>query len=187
MIDLRVSRWQVRETALVAAGAVLLALAVAACGAAAPARPDIGVIDPWVRAAPGPGSGHGGASVMPAPPASQGGPSTMHGDASAAGGGVSAAYMTLTNRGASADFLVGVRCDMASAAELHESVREGDIVRMRPAARVEVPAGGQTALAPGGLHVMLVGVKRELVPGAKVPLVLRFERSGEVGVEAVVR
>lgn len=187
MIDLRVSRWQVRETALVVAGVALLAQAVAACAAAAPARSDIVVIDPWVRAAPGPGSGHGGAGVMPAPAASHGGPSTMHGDASTEGGSVSVAYMTLTNRGGSADSLVGVRCDLAGAAELHESVREGDVARMRPVARIEVPAGGQAMLAPGGRHVMLVGVKQELVPGATVPLVLRFERSGEVSVEAVVR
>jgi copper(I)-binding protein len=50
-----------------------------------------------------------------------------------------------------------------------------------------VPAKGKTELKPGGYHIMLLGLKQDLKPGEKVPVTLKFERGGEVRVEAVVK
>ena len=51
---------------------------------------------------------------------------------------------------------------------------------------VDVPAGGKTALEPGGLHVMLIGLKAPLKEGDKFPLTLTFAKAGKVDVEVIV-
>jgi copper(I)-binding protein len=57
---------------------------------------------------------------------------------------------------------------------------------MREVPAIEIPAGGKVALTPGGLHIMLVGLKAPLATGRSFPLVLRFEKAGEVKVEVKV-
>ncbi|MCK4899380.1 MAG: copper chaperone PCu(A)C, partial [Anaerolineales bacterium] len=52
---------------------------------------------------------------------------------------------------------------------------------------VDVPARGQVELKPGGLHIMLIGLSRDLKAGDQVSLSLGFEKSGEIKVEAEVR
>jgi copper(I)-binding protein len=58
---------------------------------------------------------------------------------------------------------------------------------MRPIDYVEVPANGEAELKPGGMHIMLIGLKRDLKAGEKIPLVLVFENAGEIDVQAEVR
>jgi copper(I)-binding protein len=96
----------------------------------------------------------------------------------------SAAYMVLRNRGGTADKLVDVLSDVAEVVELHKSEMKDGVMTMNPVEFVEVPAGGQVEFKPGSFHVMLVGIKKELIPGDKVTLTLVFERSGEKTVEA---
>ncbi len=105
----------------------------------------------------------------------------------AMGGGNAAVYFTLVNEGNASDALVGASSDAAETVGLHETRMEGDVMRMAPVPRIEVPAGGRTELKPGGLHVMLVGVKRDLNPGDTVSVTLRFEKSDEMTVAAEVR
>ena len=102
-------------------------------------------------------------------------------------GRTTAAYL-MVEGGPSADRLLGGALAEAAAAELHETVREGSMVRMvaRPEGLV-VPAGGTLALAPGGAHLMLVDLARDLVAGETVTLSLRFEGAGEIAVAAAVR
>lgn len=101
--------------------------------------------------------------------------------------GNGAVYMTLINEGSSPDKLVSAASDVAEVVELHVSKMDGDVMKMSPVAAIEVPGGGSTKLEPGGLHVMLINLKRELVPGEKVNLTLNFERSGSLSVEAEIR
>ncbi|HEY6864715.1 MAG TPA: copper chaperone PCu(A)C [Burkholderiales bacterium] len=76
-------------------------------------------------------------------------------------------------------------------AELHEMKMDGDIMRMRPLKRLELPAGRVVALDPSGAHVMLTGLKRPLAKGDRVPLRLVVETAGgkrrRVDVSAEVR
>jgi copper(I)-binding protein len=103
-------------------------------------------------------------------------------------GGSTAAYLTITNSGAGADRLLAVSAPAPIAAALHETSHEGGISRMRPLDQgLEIPAGGSVELRPGGTHVMLTGLDSPLSPGDALPLVLRFERSGERTVRAEVR
>lgn len=91
------------------------------------------------------------------------------------------AFLTLRNRGA-ADRLVGARSAAAERVELHSMSMDGDVMRMRQIDAIDLPAGASVALAPGGLHLMLMGLKQPLKAGASVPLTLRFEKAGEVAV-----
>jgi len=99
-----------------------------------------------------------------------------------AGGG----FMTLKG-GAQADRLLGGSTPLAERVELHTMSMDGNVMRMRQVEGIDVPAGQTVALAPGGLHVMFMGLKEELKPGAKVPLTLNFERAGTVQVQVEVR
>lgn len=96
-----------------------------------------------------------------------------------------AAYMTIRNEGAAADRLVAAASEAAEKVELHAHIAEGDIMRMRPAEAIEIPAGGSVELRPGGLHLMLMGLRYPLKEGEVFPATLTFERAGEVriGVE----
>ena len=59
-------------------------------------------------------------------------------------------------------------------------------MRARPEGLL-IPAGGQVDLAPGGLHLMLIGVREPLAAGQTLPVELRFEKAGTVTVELTVR
>src|SRR3546814_11378422 len=74
--------------------------------------------------------------------------------------------------------LVAVETPVAGRAEAHRTVRDGDVMRMEPAEIVEVPAGAQVELAPGGLHIMLMDLKQQLNTGDSFPMTILFD-SGE--------
>jgi hypothetical protein len=85
-----------------------------------------------------------------------------------------AAFLVLHNPGPKALALVKASSPAAEATELHEMTMQDGRARMRPVARLEIPAGDSLALAPGGTHVMLIGLKAPLAEGALVPLRLTF-------------
>lgn len=99
------------------------------------------------------------------------------------------AFMRLTAR---TDLrLVAARSDVAAATEVHEMTMQGQMMRMREVAAVALPRGRSVALAPGGYHIMLIGLKRPLVAGEQVPITLVLEdaagRRSETRVQAIVR
>ena len=98
-----------------------------------------------------------------------------------------AAYLTVINQGTHADRLIGVSTPVADGAMLHASIMdENGVMKMRPAAAIDVPAGGEVKLEPGGMHVMLTGVHDPLKAGEPFPLTLSFERAGDVAVSVHV-
>jgi periplasmic copper chaperone A len=89
---------------------------------------------------------------------------------------VTAGYLAITNTGASPARLVAASSPMASRVELHAHLTGPDgIKQMRQVNEVEVPAGGTALLAPGGLHLMLFGVKPDVEVGTSVPVSLTFD------------
>lgn len=103
-------------------------------------------------------------------------------------GGTSAVYFVINNPGGQADKLLSAETDLAEAAELHESSMDaGGTMSMHPQEFIEVPAGEQVSLQPGGLHVMLINLQSDLQPGQNVPLTLHFESAGTITLEAPVR
>lgn len=158
---------------LIAALAVLLAAAACTQAPAAPASGrGVSAQNVWAR------------------PAKMMGAMRMEGDTHPMehGGANSAVYMVLANGGAEADSLVAAQADVSKAIEIHETVMEGDVMRMQQVeGGIQVPASGQVELKPGGLHVMLIGLTRDLNVGDKFPLTLEFASGAKLQVEAEVR
>ncbi len=98
----------------------------------------------------------------------------------------SAAFMKVNNNGTSDHALVGGSSPAAEVVELHTHTMEGGMMRMRQVEKIDLPAGESVALQPGGLHVMLIGLKQKLVPDDEIPLTLRFEDGSEVTLQAPV-
>jgi copper(I)-binding protein len=98
-----------------------------------------------------------------------------------------AVYMTVVNLGGEADRLRTAATDVASSAHLHRHVFDGDIARMEEIACLAIPPGSAVELAPGGLHVMLIGLSAPLREGDELSLRLKFDRAGEVVVAVPVK
>ncbi len=98
----------------------------------------------------------------------------------------SAAYMTIVNLGAKPARLTRVESPVARRAEVHRTVKRGDIMSMAPAGPVEVPPGERVTLAPGGLHIMLMGLKRPLRKGGVFRLTLRFAGNRAIDVRVPI-
>jgi periplasmic copper chaperone A len=96
----------------------------------------------------------------------------------------SAAFMVFDNKGA-ADKLIGVSGDVAREIQIHTMITEAGVMKMREIKSLDIPANGKAELKPGGLHIMLIGLKDGLKEGQKFPLKLKFEKAGEVTVEVV--
>jgi periplasmic copper chaperone A len=98
-----------------------------------------------------------------------------------------AAYMIIRNRGSAPERLLAVRTNEARSAEVHgTTITPEGVAQMRRVEAINIPPDGEVRLAPGGLHVMLTGLKGPLVEGTSFPMTLVFERAGEVGVEIMV-
>jgi hypothetical protein len=71
--------------------------------------------------------------------------------------------------------------------EVHETKMEGGVMKMSPVSKVEVPAGGKVEFKPGGYHIMLMELQRDLKEGETITITLTFEKSGNVTVQASVK
>lgn len=71
--------------------------------------------------------------------------------------------------------LVDVDAAVAGITEVHEMKMEGDVMKMRAVAALELPAGKTVELKPGGYHVMLMDLKAPLKKDSNVPLTLVFQ------------
>lgn len=110
--------------------------------------------------------------------------------ATAPGQKTAGAYMELTSEADAA--LVAVASPAAGKTELHTMSMDGGVMRMRPVAKIDLPAKKAVKLAPGGgLHVMLRDIRQPLKEGDKVPLTLTIRGGGNaqstIKVEAQVR
>ncbi len=93
--------------------------------------------------------------------------------ASVQGQKASGAFMKITAKDGAQ--LVGVASPVAGVAEVHEMKMEGDIMKMRAAPTLDLPAGKTVELKPGGYHVMLMDLKAALVKDSSLPLTLVFK------------
>jgi copper(I)-binding protein len=97
-----------------------------------------------------------------------------------------AVFMKIRSENSEADRLIGVSAPDAEQASLHTHIRDGDVMRMRPVEGIDVPAEGEATLEPGGLHIMLIGLKGPLFEETTIPLTLVFEKAGKVQIDVVV-
>lgn len=99
----------------------------------------------------------------------------------------SASFMALHNTGKQGSALISASSPAAEVVELHTHTMEEGMMRMRKVEKIDLPAGELVKLQPGGLHVMLIGLKQKLVPDEKVSLTLMFEDGSSLKVDAPVR
>jgi copper(I)-binding protein len=105
----------------------------------------------------------------------------------ASAGDNGAAYFVIENGTPSADTLLSVSSDIASATEVHLSmVMDGGVMSMKQES-VSVPAKDKVEFKPGGLHVMFVGLTQDLKVGDTITLTLNFENAGNRIIEVPIR
>ncbi|MDQ1193263.1 copper(I)-binding protein [Brevundimonas vesicularis] len=95
-------------------------------------------------------------------------------------------YVTLT--AATDDRLTGGSTPRAASLQVHEMKTENGMMKMAElTAGLPLPAGQAVALAPGGNHLMLIGLTAPLVAGETVPLTFQFASAPAITVQAQVR
>ncbi len=102
-----------------------------------------------------------------------------------AGAHTTAAYMVIQSP--VADRLINASCDCASSVEAHQTIVANGVARMTGPSPVELPAKARVEFAPGGRHLMLMGLKGPLAPGKTVTITLRFEKAGPEAVTFKVK
>jgi len=89
-----------------------------------------------------------------------------------------AAYMLIENHGPNEIELLSASTEIANVVELHKMQLEDGMMRMRRVDSIRIPAGGNVELKPGGYHLMVIGLKKEIKEGDAVPFILQF--SGQI-------
>jgi copper(I)-binding protein len=97
---------------------------------------------------------------------------------------IGAAYVTIHSP--TADRLVAASTPVAKKAELHTMEMSGMVMKMRPISSIDIPAGQSVSLAPGGMHIMLMGLNQPLKAGQSFPLNLTFAKAGTRTVNVAV-
>ena len=139
-------------TRSVACTALLSCLLLPPVHAEEPAATSIVVTQAWTRATPG-------------------------------GSKVAGGYLVIENKGSSADKLLSASTEIANKVEIHEMAVNDGVMTMRAVeGGLSIDPGRTVKFAPGGLHLMIVGLAMPLVRGDKVPVTLRFEKAGEITV-----
>jgi copper(I)-binding protein len=100
---------------------------------------------------------------------------------------VGGAYMTITNKGAEADRLMGASTPLASKAEVHQMTMDKGVMAMRPVqGGLEIKPGQTVVLKPESFHLMLTGLKQPMTQGDHVKATLDFAKAGKLDLEFVV-
>ncbi|MCU0514351.1 MAG: copper chaperone PCu(A)C [Anaerolineae bacterium] len=91
-----------------------------------------------------------------------------------AAGQTGAVYLTLENNTDTPRQFINATTLAATAVEIHATRIVDDIARMERLTALDIPAGQRLEIAPGGYHLMLIDLQRELIPGERFPLTLHF-------------
>jgi periplasmic copper chaperone A len=98
-----------------------------------------------------------------------------------------AVYLSVVNNGRSPERLRGATTPVAKQAQLHLHAMKGDVMTMAHVKCLVIPAGGRITMAPGGLHIMLIGLASPLTEGQRFPLRLSVDGAGDIVVDVAVK
>lgn len=87
---------------------------------------------------------------------------------------ITAAFMLIENHGPDEIALLSAGTDAARVVELHKMELEDGMMRMHRVDSIKIPAGGSVELKPGGYHLMVIGLKKNLKEGDEVSFTLQF-------------
>ena len=114
--------------------------------------------------------------------------SPMQMRATAPGMPSSAAYVSIANHSGAADRLIAAKTVVARRVEIHSMEMDNGVMRMRAVdGGLLIAAGESVHLAPGGLHIMLMGLTMQLAADSQHEITLVFEKAGEITVTATVK
>jgi hypothetical protein len=103
------------------------------------------------------------------------------------GASVGGAYMTITNKGAEADRLIGASSPVAAQVEVHQMSMDKGVMSMRPVqGGLEIKPGQTVALNPNSFHLMLTGLKQPLAQGERMKVTLDFAKAGKIDLDYAV-
>lgn len=103
------------------------------------------------------------------------------------GSETTAGFMTLYNHSQEDRVLVGADSDLSEVTELHHHIMSEGVMRMRRLTRIELPAGQTIKLEPGGLHLMLIGLKHIPTEGDTVQINLQLDNGETIEVLTPVK
>ena len=99
------------------------------------------------------------------------------------GSKVASGYLTIENKGANADRLIGGSTAIAAKLEVHEMTMSKGVMTMHPAeGGLAIPAGKTVTLSPGAYHLMITELKTPLKEGSTFAATLQFEHAGKIDV-----
>lgn len=102
-------------------------------------------------------------------------------------GGTGVGFMSIVNGGSQDDRLIAISSAVATRVEIHQmSMADGQMQMRAVSDGLAIPAGQTVELAPGGYHLMLIGLSQALVAGQTVTLELQFEKAGKASVELAI-
>ena len=103
-------------------------------------------------------------------------------------GGNGAIYFVIENPTGQDDVLLNATSEVAEMVELHRSSMDANgVMTMQHQESVAIPAGEEVSFEPGGLHVMLMGLTRDLTVGDRITVTLQFQNAGEISLEVEVQ
>ena len=97
-----------------------------------------------------------------------------------------AGYLVIENSGKSAERLVSATCTCAKMVTIHQTEIKNAMASMKALDGLNIPAGGTAQLAPGGAHLMIMGLKAPVKAGTMVNMTLTFAKAGRVTVPFMV-
>jgi len=85
------------------------------------------------------------------------------------------------------DRLLSASSVAAQRVEIHQTQMKDGMMNMSEVAGIDVLAGETLNLAPGGYHLMIIGLKSPLQEGAFIPVQLQLEKAGPLDVNLRIR
>ncbi|MEH2506688.1 copper(I)-binding protein [Bradyrhizobium sp. AZCC 1578] len=102
--------------------------------------------------------------------------------ATPAGAKNGAVYGTVINNGNLSDSLVGAATPVGDQVQFHSVAEENGVSRMREMPTVDFRPRAKVTFSPGGMHIMIVGLKEPLKEGQSFPMTMTFEKAGKIDV-----
>jgi copper(I)-binding protein len=97
-----------------------------------------------------------------------------------------AAYFSIQNQTQISQVLIGASADFATKAEIHNHIMAGEVMRMEQQSEVVIQPGETVNFSPGGLHIMLFGLKQPLSEGQFVTFNLHTQQGETIAITANV-
>jgi copper(I)-binding protein len=101
-------------------------------------------------------------------------------------GGTAAAYFLIHNHTPNSDELIGASSSISENVEIHQSKLVDDVMKMEMIQSLALAPGDEYSFEPGGLHVMLIGIKDELKSGDRFDLTLDFKNHEDITLQVEV-